>query len=94
MTQTQTSLSPCSIDLVIFDCDGVLIDSEILSKRVLLAMLEDLGVSISDSYFDSYFLGQSFKSVTARVLTDYSVTLTEQFRENYLASIETLTASD
>ncbi|GAA6186396.1 MULTISPECIES: HAD family hydrolase [Alteromonadaceae] len=87
MTQTQTSLSPCSIDLVIFDCDGVLIDSEILSKRVLLSMLEDLGVSISDSYFDTYFLGQSFKSVTARVLTDYSVTLTEQFRENYLAAL-------
>lgn len=31
--------------LVIFDCDGVLVDSEHLSHRVLLAMLEEHGVS-------------------------------------------------
>ncbi|MDO6695629.1 HAD family phosphatase [Aliiglaciecola sp. 3_MG-2023] len=87
MSQINTSLSHSSIDLVIFDCDGVLIDSEILSKRVLLKMLDDLGVSISDNYFDSYFLGQSFKSVTERVLIDYSVQLTEQFRANYLEAL-------
>ncbi|MFA3792902.1 HAD family hydrolase [Aliiglaciecola sp. SL4] len=87
MSQINTSLSQSSIELVIFDCDGVLIDSEILSKRVLLAMFEDLGVSISDSYFDTYFLGQSFKSVTERVLIDYSVHLTEQFRASYLKAL-------
>lgn len=33
-----------NLELVIFDCDGVLIDSEILSQRVLLALLKDKGV--------------------------------------------------
>ncbi|WP_346911674.1 hypothetical protein [uncultured Roseibium sp.] len=32
------------IDLVIFDCDGVLIDSEIISAKTLMAALEDFGV--------------------------------------------------
>ena len=33
--------------LVIFDCDGVLVDSERLSHRVLHAMLIELGATIS-----------------------------------------------
>ena len=31
-------------DLVIFDCDGVLIDSEIISANMLIAELAKLGV--------------------------------------------------
>jgi len=34
------------IELVIFDCDGVLVDSEPLSLRILLAMLADHGVKL------------------------------------------------
>ena len=30
-----------AIDLVIFDCDGVLIDSEIISAQMLVAELEN-----------------------------------------------------
>ena len=33
-------------DLVIFDCDGVLIDSEIISARMLVAELARLGLDI------------------------------------------------
>ena len=33
-------------DLVIFDCDGVLIDSEIISARMLVTELARLGLSI------------------------------------------------
>jgi len=72
-----------SIDLIIFDCDGVLIDSETLSKRVLLNMLAKLGVNLSDDYYYAHFLGYNFKHVTAKVLADFSVTLTNEFRQNY-----------
>lgn len=48
------------IELVIFDCDGVFIDSEILCKKVFVLMLVDLGVVIIGEYFDKYFLGKSF----------------------------------
>lgn len=87
MKVPEALIEHASIDLVIFDCDGVLIDSENLSKRVLLSMLADLGVTVSDDYFDQHFLGQSFASVTSRVCEDYSVTLSDHFRQDYLAAL-------
>jgi hypothetical protein len=32
------------IELVIFDCDGVLIDSELISSRILIELLAEIGV--------------------------------------------------
>ncbi|MFT2091125.1 HAD family hydrolase [Paraglaciecola sp. 2405UD69-4] len=82
-----------NIELVIFDCDGVLIDSEVLSKRVLLKMLGELGADVSGEYFDLHFLGHSFAHVTAKVLADFSVSLPEEFKDDYhQALMETFTA--
>jgi HAD superfamily hydrolase (TIGR01509 family) len=75
------------IQLIIFDCDGVLVDSEIISKRVLLAMLENFGVKVSESYFHQHFLGYNFEHVTAKILADFSVTLTSEFRQNYRSAL-------
>jgi HAD superfamily hydrolase (TIGR01509 family) len=42
-------------DLVIFDCDGVLVDSELLSVRADLACLAEAGIDISaDEILDRY----------------------------------------
>ncbi|MDU0354638.1 hypothetical protein RS130_12575 [Paraglaciecola aquimarina] len=67
------------IDLVIFDCDGVLVDSEILSKRTILEMLRELGANVSEDYFYAHFLGYSFEHVTKKVLADYGLVLTDDF---------------
>jgi HAD superfamily hydrolase (TIGR01509 family) len=72
-----------SIDLIIFDCDGVLVDSEILSKQTLLKMLKELGANISDEYFYTHFLGYNFEHVTAKILADFSLVLTDDFRFEY-----------
>ncbi|MEP1449128.1 MAG: HAD family phosphatase [Paraglaciecola sp.] len=71
------------IELIIFDCDGVLVDSEILSKQTLLKMLSELGATVSDEYFYRHFLGHNFEHVTAKVLEDFSVVLSEDFRFAY-----------
>jgi len=52
-----------SIELVIFDCDGVLVDSEPLSVRVLLQMLADAGVTLGAEEAYEAFLGRSLASV-------------------------------
>ena len=75
------------IELVIFDCDGVLIDSEILCKRVLISMLADLGVVITGEYFDRHFLGKSFPSAKQQIITDFNVALADDFRDEYLAEL-------
>ena len=76
-----------TINLVIFDCDGVLVDSEILSQRVLLNMLEKVGVVVSEDYFLTHFLGFNFEHVTAKVFADFTVTLTSEFRQSYRAAL-------
>ena len=52
-------------NLVIFDCDGVLVDSELITNRVLSAMLEELGLPLTlDDMFER-FVGHS----TAHVMS-------------------------
>jgi len=34
-------------DLVIFDCDGVLVDSELITNRVFARMLNEMGIAVS-----------------------------------------------
>jgi HAD superfamily hydrolase (TIGR01509 family) len=75
------------IELVIFDCDGVLVDSEVLCKRVLISMLTKMSVHVSDNYFDTYFLGQSYESATKQIWADFKVNLPEDFRDNYLEEL-------
>lgn len=46
-------------DLVIFDCDGVLVDSELIANRVFQEMLAEYGVSVSMEHMFEHFLGHS-----------------------------------
>ena len=51
--------------LVIFDCDGVLVDSEVLSCQCLADVLSQHGLPTTiDEVFDR-FLGRSFDAVEA-----------------------------
>jgi HAD superfamily hydrolase (TIGR01509 family) len=48
-----------AFDLVIFDCDGVLVDSELITNRIFVRMLNDLGLPLSlDDMFER-FVGRS-----------------------------------
>lgn len=52
-----------SFELVIFDCDGVLVDSERLSNQVLADMLNELGASVTlDDMFEQ-FVGFSMAQI-------------------------------
>jgi HAD superfamily hydrolase (TIGR01509 family) len=55
------------IELLIFDCDGVLVDSEWLSHRVLQQMLAELGVTRSFDATVERFIGSSLPVCMARV---------------------------
>jgi HAD superfamily hydrolase (TIGR01509 family) len=46
-------------DLVIFDCDGVLVDSEPIANRVLATMLDELGLHLSQIEIFERFVGYS-----------------------------------
>lgn len=63
------------IKLVIFDCDGVLVDSEPLAMRILLSILERRGtvVSLDEAY--SRFLGKSLATVLTVLVDDFGLKL-------------------
>ncbi|WP_103255705.1 HAD family hydrolase [Tabrizicola aquatica] len=70
-------------DLVIFDCDGVLIDSEIISARMLVQELARLGVVIDLAYVARHFLGRSYPTVMATIRREFGLDLAPSFEEAY-----------
>ncbi|MBO4168525.1 HAD family hydrolase [Cereibacter azotoformans] len=75
------------IGLVIFDCDGVLVDSEVLAVAVLVAELERAGVCVDEAFVHRHFLGRSFPAVQEVVLRDFGVTLPETFQADERARL-------
>ena len=74
-------------DLVIFDCDGVLIDSEIISANMLIAELAKLGVEIDLAYVARHFLGRSYPTVMETIRREFHLTLPSEFEANYRAKL-------
>ena len=64
--------------LVIFDCDGVLVDSEPISLRLLLETLAGAGVHLSPAEADALFLGRSLASTRETVAREYGVTVSDE----------------
>ncbi|MEM8949202.1 MAG: HAD family hydrolase [Pseudomonadota bacterium] len=67
------------VDLVIFDCDGVLIDSEVISTRSTVEVLASLGYEISEAEASSKFVGRSYASVRSEIETDWGKPLPPSF---------------
>jgi HAD superfamily hydrolase (TIGR01509 family) len=82
--QYMACAAPPEFDLVIFDCDGVLVDSENLSAEVLTELLAQHGIAIDAAAFRSDFLGRSFMSASERLRQRTGKTLVPDFHDRYL----------
>jgi HAD superfamily hydrolase (TIGR01509 family) len=83
-----------NFDLVIFDCDGVLVDSELLSAKVLMAQLNELDIDLSPQQFRSEFLGRSFASAAVQLKRRTGLDLPEHFARDYFIRLNKLFATD
>ena len=72
-----------AIDLVIFDCDGVLVDSEVIAVQIDQRMLADLGWHLSIDEIVEKFLGTSSASFTAKVEAHLGRALPDGFEAAY-----------
>ena len=70
-------------ELVIFDCDGVLIDSEVISANMLIAELKGYGVEMDMAFVSRHFLGRSYPAVLKEVREQFGVQLPDQFEADY-----------
>jgi HAD superfamily hydrolase (TIGR01509 family) len=79
-------------DAVLFDCDGVLVDSELITNRVLAQMLGELGWSISVEDTMRLFIGKLVRDEAARIEANTGVAITEEwltgFRERRNEALE------
>ncbi len=69
------------IELVIFDCDGVLVDSEPISLAVLVEALDGAGVSMDADEAADRFLGKSLKTMSEILHEDYGLAVDDHFLE-------------
>lgn len=68
---------------VIFDCDGVLVDSEPISNQILVDMANDLGADIDLAFAMKHFKGSHFKECVAIVSKLVNKPIPETFEADY-----------
>ncbi len=66
-------------EVVIFDCDGVLVDSEVISLGVTRRMLAEAGLRLSDDETRKRFLGRRQDAVLRRVEAELGARLPNDF---------------
>jgi HAD superfamily hydrolase (TIGR01509 family) len=67
--------------LLIFDCDGVLVDSESLSCRIDAEFLTQIGIPYTAEEIARQFLGVSLKTMIARIEAERNCRLPDDFGE-------------
>ncbi|QOL80305.1 HAD family hydrolase [Pseudooceanicola spongiae] len=75
------------IELVIFDFDGVLVDSEVISARMLVAELARHDIHVDLAYIARHFLGRSYPVVLAQIRAEFGIELPEGFEATYRARL-------
>jgi HAD superfamily hydrolase (TIGR01509 family) len=64
-------------DLVIYDCDGVLVDSEPIAIDVLCDMIRRLGAPVTPEIAYRRFLGHTWANVRAIIVDEFRVEVTD-----------------
>ncbi|MFH8382553.1 HAD family hydrolase [Kitasatospora sp. NPDC018058] len=80
------------IELVIFDCDGVLVDSEIIAVRVLVQLGEEYGWPLTEAEVIEKFVGRSEAAnhamVAERLGEETATLFDKRFRELHAEAVD------
>jgi HAD superfamily hydrolase (TIGR01509 family) len=80
-------MSKNRFDLIIFDCDGVLVDSELITNRIFCGMLNDLGIPVSLEESFEQFVGRSMPQCLEIVARLLGRPVPDEFVQAYQARI-------
>jgi HAD superfamily hydrolase (TIGR01509 family) len=75
------------IELVIFDCDGVLVDSERLANQVLAGLLTEIGLPTTTEESIATYMGLSTASWTVLAAEGLGRPLPDDFLDRYHAGV-------
>ncbi len=81
-------------DLTIFDCDGVLVDSEIIAAQVESALLQEAGYPISVEEMGERFSGMTWKNILLAVEKEIDIPLSASLLDKSEALLDARLARD
>ena len=84
----RTEPLPHPVEYVIFDCDGVLVDSEILASRTVLEMLAPYGFTMDPEEYGRRYTGKVEEDIIDIVRKEYNITLPDDFLPQLRLAIE------
>jgi len=74
-----------TFDAVLFDCDGVLVDSEAITNGVLCEMLNESGWALSPAQCLRIFIGKAVRSEARRIEQETGRPLTDEWMTAFYA---------
>ena len=74
-----------TFEAVLFDCDGVLVDSEPITNGVLRQMLGEAGWALSQAECERIFIGKAVRDERARIEAETGQPLTEDWMRAFYA---------
>ncbi len=78
------------LDLIIFDCDGVLVDSEIIGINLTRSLLQQYGVTIGFNEFCIEYSGLSWDILIDKVREQKGVIIPASINQTFFPSLFTL----
>ncbi|RFB76532.1 HAD family hydrolase [Methylovirgula sp. 4M-Z18] len=83
-----------NLDLTIFDCDGVLIDSEMIGVQVEAALLSEAGYSISAVELSERFSGMTWRNILCAVEKETGLSLVDALLDKTETILDTRLARE
>jgi HAD superfamily hydrolase (TIGR01509 family) len=77
-----------ALSLAIFDCDGVLVDSEIIAARVEAALLKDYGIELTPEAIAHRFAGLTWVRIIEILSQEYGVALPDDLKNRNDAELD------
>jgi len=74
-------------DLLVFDCDGVLVDSETVACRVDAELFAEIGIRVSVDEIAERFVGASSGSMCETLSREHGIALPDGFRRRLLDAV-------
>jgi len=78
------------IKCLIFDCDGTLVDSELLCNLGLVLQLKEYGVNLSSIDLMQKYRGGKLADILKSIEKEHSIVLKEDFEKNYRIRVDHL----
>ncbi len=73
---------------IIFDCDGVLVDSEIIYSSVERQYLADIGLHYETTEYQQRFLGLTYEDYLLQLQTDYQELNKGEFPQDFILAVK------